>query len=247
MTSISICNHKGGSGKTTSAINIAAEMGARWGRVLLIDMDPQGAATVSTGVFTEKYSMANVMLGDIDISEIIQHADKWHMDIAPSSIDLATVEQVLSTKKRKEYVLRDVIRSIARKYDYIIIDSSPMIGILTINAIVASNIILVPVQCEFYALHGFAQMMRIIKMASDVTGVNPEVRIFVTMATRTNLCRDVVTMLRERYGSMVMQTIIPRSIRLAESPALGIPIFDHDPESPGAIAYKRMVNELWEE
>lgn len=247
----SICNNKGGVGKSTTAVNLAAYLALRGKKVLVIDLDPQGAATVGLGAqpWELKSQMYDVFIKGIPIKDVVLNTEVPNLQLAPCNLDLSGVEPELATQMAKEFILVDRMRGL-EGYDYVIIDNPPTLGLLTINSLMASTDLLIPVQCEFYALGGMAQLMKVIDMTNEVRdrmkmGTKPSRHILLTMYDgRTNLCKLVVDKVREMFSSEVFNTVIPRNIKLAEAPLNGKPICLYAPDSPGAEAYKQLAEEV---
>ena len=245
---IAVANQKGGVGKTTTAINLAACLSVKGKKVLLIDMDPQGNTTSGIGVDKSKLenSIYDLMIGESSISDCIIENVFRDMDLIPTNVDLAAAEIELIGIERKEYILKDEIDFIKSKYDFIIIDCPPALSMLTINAMTTANSVIVPIQCEYYALEGLSQLLHTINLVSE--RLNPELKIegivFTMYDSRTNLSVQVVENVRNNIGSNVYDSIIPRNIRLAEAPSYGLPIIQYDAKSAGAEAYMALAEEV---
>ncbi len=245
---IAVANQKGGVGKTTTAINLAACLSVKGKKVLLIDMDPQGNTTSGVGI--DKSELENtiydLMIGESSIRDCIIENVFRDMDLIPTNVDLAAAEIELIGIERKEFILKDEIDFIKDKYDYIIIDCPPALSMLTINAMTTANSVIVPIQCEYYALEGLSQLLHTINLVSD--RLNPSLKIegivFTMYDSRTNLSVQVVENVRNNIGSNVYDSIIPRNIRLAEAPSYGLPIIQYDPKSAGAEAYMALAAEV---
>ncbi len=247
----SICNNKGGVGKSTTAVNLAAYLAQSGKKTLVIDLDPQGAATVGLGAhpWELKSQMYDVFIKDTSIKDIAIATEVPNLDLAPCNLDLSGVEPELANQIAKEFILREKVEKL-EGYDYVIIDNPPTLGLLTVNSLMASTDLIIPVQCEFYALGGMAQLMKVIDMANQVRermkmGAKPNRHVLLTMYdSRTNLCKLVVDKVREMFTSDVYKTVIPRNIKLAEAPLSGKPICLYAPDSPGAEAYKKLAEEV---
>jgi chromosome partitioning protein len=250
---IALTNHKGGVGKSATSINLAADLALLNQKVLLIDADPQGATTRGLG-FNEwevKKQVLDVMLGRCNLIDVAVPTCVTGLDVAPCNLDLSGAETEVSRQEvaGREFILRDRIAE-AKEYDYVIIDTSPCLGFLVVNSIIAATDLIIPMQCEFYALNGITQLVKIIDMAGLALervahAKRPKVRVLLTMYdARANLHKTVVEKIRTDYGKAVFDTMIPRSIKIAESPVTGKPIALYDPGSPGDIAYKKLAEEV---
>ena len=245
---ISICNQKGGTGKTTTAVNLSHSLACLNKKILLIDTDPQGNSTSGVGVNKSAIdkSVYDVVLGKCDIQEAIIEDIFKNLDILPCNINLTGAEIELVGALSRETRLKKAISSIKEKYDYIFIDSPPSLGLLTLNALVASDSILIPIQCEFYALEGVSQLLNTINLIRD--GLNPSLAIegvLLTMADfRTNLTTEVINEIKGYFKDKVYKTIIPRNIKLSEAPSFGKPILLYDNNSIGAKRYNEFALEF---
>ncbi len=243
-----ITNQKGGVGKTTTSVNLSASMAATKRNVLLIDLDPQGNATMGCGVDKHNLdkSACDLLLGEASINEVIQPLERWGFDLLPGNADLTVAEIKLATVTGREFKLRDALQEVIDQYEYIFIDCPPSLNMLTVNAMVAASGVLIPMQCEYYALEGLAALLQTVE---DIRkSVNPDLKVEGLLRTmfdpRNNLSSDVSQQLLEHFGSQVLNTIIPRNIRLAEAPSHGTPILHYDRNSRGALAYFTLAGEL---
>lgn len=244
---VSLANQKGGVGKTTTAINLSASLAACERKVLLIDLDPQANATSGVGLPKhEEKSMYPVLTDGLNIREVIRETELPNFDIAPSSVDLVAAELELSDAIGREFHLRRALQDVARDYDYILIDSPPSLGLLTINGLTAAQAVLVPMQCEYFAIEGVAQLVNTIERVRDLLNPGLEIEgIALTMFDeRMNLGRQVADEVRNHFGPKVYQTVIPRNIRLAEAPSFGKPIILYDIRSRGSEAYISLAKEF---
>lgn len=245
---IAIANQKGGVGKTTTSINLSASLAAKGKKVLVIDTDPQGNTTSGFGV--EKNDLDNtvyeLMLSECSIKECILNDVIDGVSIIPSNVNLAAAEIELIGVDRKEYILKREVEWIKEGFDYIIIDCPPSLSMLTINAMTTADTVLVPIQCEYYALEGLSQLIHTINLVKE--RLNPDLDIegvvFTMYDSRTNLSMQVVENVKSNLSQKVFQTLIPRNIRLAEAPSYGMPINAYDPKSAGAEAYMQLAEEV---
>ncbi len=244
---ISVVNQKGGVGKSTSAINISAYLGKSGFRTLLVDMDPQSNATSGLGIYPEDITKSTydaIINFEIPAKTIIKTGYE-NLDIMPSSEKLSGAEVELVSNFKREYRLKDITSQLQDDYDYILIDCSPALGLLTINALTAAGEVLIPLQCEYYALEGIARLLKTIDLVKH--NLNKELEISgvaLTMYTRTRLSDQAVKEIRKYFPGKVFKTIIPRNIRLAEAPSFGKPILSYDPGCRGARAYEALTKEL---
>lgn len=247
---IAIANQKGGVGKTTTAINLSACLAEANQKVLVIDMDPQGNTT--SGVGLEKNELKNtvyeLLLDECTVKTCIYHTQEKGMDIIPADVNLAGAEIDLLDINEKEYILRNAIDYVMDDYDYVIIDCPPSLNMLTVNAMTTANSILVPIQCEYYALEGLGQLMYTIDLVQK--RLNPRLLIegivFTMYNKTTNLSMQVVDNVKQNLDATIYQTIIPRNVKLAEAPSYGLPINLYDPKSTGAESYRLLAKEVME-
>lgn len=245
---ISISNQKGGVGKTTTAINLSACLASLGGRVLMVDMDPQGNATSGVGIEKSQIEACayELLMGEVTGESVIRPGPVDGMDVVPSTLDLAAAEIELASELSRENRLRKAILPLVPRYDFVIIDCPPALGLLTINCLAAAAEALIPIQCEYYALEGLVYLFGTIQRIKQ--HVNPALRIAGVLLTmfdvRTNLSKDVESEVRREYPQMAFRTVIPRSVRLSEAPAYGKPIIMYEPGSKGAIAYVELAKEV---
>ncbi len=245
---ITVFNQKGGVGKTTTVINLAAALGKRGFKILIMDIDPQGNATSGLGIDKSQLELStyDVLINDISIEKIIQKTTAENVDILPSNVELAGAEIELIEIDNRELILKKAIEIVEKLYDYIFIDCPPSLGLLSINGLAASHSVLIPIQCEYYALEGVSQLMDTIMLVKR--SLNPDLEIEGVVLSmfdgRTNLSIQVVDEVKKYFKGKVYTSIIPRNVRLAEAPSHGLSILDYDSKSRGAEAYNDLAEEF---
>ena len=244
---ISVANQKGGVGKTTTTVNLSTILAKKGKKVLLIDTDPQGNATSGVGVDkTVSFSVYDVLVDDVEIENTLQLTEMKNLEVCPSNINVAGAEVQLVSKENREYKLKKKIEKIKNDYDYVIIDCPPSLGLVTLNAFTASDSVLIPIQCEYYALEGLGQLINTINLVKK--RLNKELVIEGALLTmydaRTNLSNQVVKEVKNYFDDKVYKTVIPRNVKLSEAPSYGMPICMYDARSKGSRCYDKFAKEF---
>lgn len=244
---ISVANQKGGVGKTTTTINLSTMLAKKGKKVLLIDADPQGNAT--SGVGAEKdveFSTYDILVGDTEMAEAVEKTIIKNLLVCPSNINLAGAEVELVSMMSREQRLKEKLENVKEHFDYILIDCPPSLGLITLNAFTASDSVLIPVQCEYYALEGLGQLLNTINLVKKHLNKNIEIEgaLLTMYDARTNLSNQVVKEVKKYFDDKVYKTVIPRNVRLSEAPSYGMPITEYDPRSKGAKMYEKFTREF---
>ena len=248
---IAVANQKGGVGKTTTTINLGAALAEKGCRVLVVDLDPQGNASTGLGIESgnREFTTYDLILGDAELSNVIQQSETANLMIVPATVDLSSADMELISNEKRSFLLYDALRQRAiddYHIDFILVDCPPSLNLLTVNAMVAANSVLVPLQSEFFALEGLSQLMLTIREVRQTA--NPDLRIEGVVLTmydgRNRLSQQVEADARDNLGELVFQTIIPRNVRVSEAPSFAMPVLSYEPESKGAQAYRELAVEL---
>ncbi len=245
---IAVANQKGGVGKTTTTVNTAAALAQSGLRTLIVDLDPQGNASSGLGIDVRALSttMYDVLLNDTPLDDCVEPTEVRNLFVAPANLDLAGAEIELVSAFSRELILRRAIEAVIDDYDYVFIDCPPSLGLLTINGLAAAHEVMVPIQCEYYALEGLGQLLQNVERVRK--GLNPDLDVSTIVCVmydaRTNLSERVVDEIRDYFGNKVLRTVVPRNVRISEAPSFGQPITVYDPRSRGAIAYKDIAQEV---
>lgn len=248
---IAVANQKGGVGKTTTAINLAAALAEVGQKVLVVDLDPQGNASTGLGIDPKdrNYTTYDMILGDVEFRDVVHTTEIENLWISPATIDLSSADIEMVSNEKRSFLLHDALRQPAIDeflFDFIIIDCPPSLSLLTVNAMVAADSVLVPLQSEFFALEGLSQLMLTVREVRQTA--NPRLRIEGVVLTmfdqRNNLSRQVELDARENLGDLVFETIVPRNVRVSEAPSFAIPVLQYDPTSKGSVAYRDLAKEV---
>ena len=246
---IAVANQKGGVGKSTTAVNLASCVAQEGKRVLIVDLDPQGNTTSGYGISKRnvEYSVYDLLIGQVNTKDVILHTE-FHVDVVPSNIQLSGAVVELVNMERRENRLREALAQVNSDYDYIFIDCPPSLYLLTLNGLCASDSVLIPIQCEYYALEGLSELMSTLKTVRKLYNRYLEIEgvVFTMYAGRLNLTLQVVEQVKKFFGDKVYKTTVPRNVRLSEAPSYGQPINYYDPSSKGCEAYRAMAQELLE-
>lgn len=244
---ISVANQKGGVGKTTTTINLSTMLAKKGKKVLLIDADPQGNATSGVGAEKEvEYSTYDILVSDVEMVQALEKTIIKNLLVCPSNINLAGAEVELVSMMSREQRLKEKLEEVKDKFDYILIDCPPSLGLITLNAFTASDSVLIPVQCEYYALEGLGQLLNTINLVKKHLNKHLEIEgaLLTMYDARTNLSNQVVKEVKKYFGDKVYKTVIPRNVRLSEAPSYGMPITEYDPRSKGAKTYEKFTKEF---
>ena len=245
---LAVANQKGGVGKTTTTVNLGAALAELGWRVLVLDLDPQGNATTGLGIEQRSFdnSIYDILLHDFPVEDCIEPTSLKNLFIVPATLDLAGAEIELVPAMSRELRLKRAVDSLDDGFDFVLVDCPPSLGLITVNGLAAASEVLVPIQCEYYALEGLGQLLRSIDLVR--TNLNPTLEVSTIVLTmydaRTKLSDQVVNEVRSHFGDKVAKTVIPRSIKLSEAPSFGEPVIVHDPNSSGAIAYRELAKEV---
>ena len=245
---IAIANQKGGVGKTTTSINLSSCLANLGKKVLLVDIDPQGNATSGVGIIKHNLesTVYELFLGECTVSECLTKSAVDNLNVLPSNVNLSGAEIDLIGVENREFILKNILGTIKGLYDYIIIDCPPSLNVLTVNAMTAADSVIVPIQCEYYALEGLSQLIHTINLIQERLNDNLEIDgiVFTMYDSRTNLSSDVINNVRENIHINIYDTVIPRNVRLAEAPSFGLPIHMYDSKSAGSVAYQNLAKEV---